>query len=206
MGYPLKQEEGCDNHHITPREARERGISYTGALTTTVRVTVMTCHERHCAALHCTALRGTALRCTALHCAALHCAALHCTALCCAALRHSHPLDLITPVHAPHLTPALPLVNPVAPPLHPQISVDVEGVQDGMNINARMGDLPIMVKSARCHLKSASPATLVGMKEEANEMGGYFVMNGIERVIRLLQVRPYLMPLGPYIAPSIACF
>jgi hypothetical protein len=29
----------------------------------------------------------------------------------------------------------------------------------------------------------------VSLKEEANEMGGYFINNGIERVVRLLQVR-----------------
>lgn len=57
-----------------------------------------------------------------------------------------------------------------------------------MVITSRMGDLPIMVKSGRCHLKGLSPQKLVRLKEEANEMGGYFVMNGIERVIRLLQV------------------
>ena len=58
-----------------------------------------------------------------------------------------------------------------------------------MNITARLGDLPVMVMSTRCHLRGLSSRQLVhGCKEEANEMGGYFIMNGIERVIRLLQV------------------
>ena len=68
------------------------------------------------------------------------------------------------------------------------INVDIPGEVEGMTLTVRMGDLPIMVKSDRCHLKGLSPHRLVRLKEEANEMGGYFVMNGIERVIRLLQV------------------
>ena len=43
-----------------------------------------------------------------------------------------------------------------------------------------------MVQSSRCHLKDLSPSKLVDLKEEANEMGGYFIMNGIERVIRYI--------------------
>lgn len=64
-----------------------------------------------------------------------------------------------------------------------------------INLSSKMGDLPIMVMSDRCHLKGLSPSNLVRMKEEANEFGGYFVMNGIERLIRLLQVprRNYAM-------------
>lgn len=48
------------------------------------------------------------------------------------------------------------------------------------------GRLPIMVKSNLCHLKDAKPHQLVGLKEEASEMGGYFICNGYERLIRLL--------------------
>jgi DNA-directed RNA polymerase I subunit RPA2 len=42
--------------------------------------------------------------------------------------------------------------------------------------------------SERCHLRGCKPSKLVELKEEANEVGGYFVMNGIERCVRLLQV------------------
>ena len=55
-------------------------------------------------------------------------------------------------------------------------------------ISTGLGNLPIMVQSEKCHLHGKTAKELVALKEEANEMGGYFIMNGIERVIRLLQV------------------
>ncbi|RKP17185.1 beta and beta-prime subunits of DNA dependent RNA-polymerase [Rozella allomycis CSF55] len=51
------------------------------------------------------------------------------------------------------------------------------------------GHLPLMVKSAQCHLHNASPEMLVKHKEEAEEFGGYFIIHGIERIIRLLIVQ-----------------
>ncbi|GLD94016.1 hypothetical protein PINS_up002627 [Pythium insidiosum] len=51
-----------------------------------------------------------------------------------------------------------------------------------------VGDIPIMVRSKRCHLNGLSPAELVQAREEANEMGGYFICNGNERCVRLLQM------------------
>eukprot|EP00946_MAST-07B_sp_MAST-7B-sp1_P004714 g4714.t1 len=47
---------------------------------------------------------------------------------------------------------------------------------------------PVMVRSNRCHLADMSPRELVQVREEAHEMGGTFICNGIERVIRMLQV------------------
>jgi len=52
-----------------------------------------------------------------------------------------------------------------------------------------LGIIPVMVLSNRCRLKGKSPAELVALKEEASEFGGYFVVNGIDRVVRILQVR-----------------
>ncbi|KAL3622460.1 DNA-directed RNA polymerase I subunit RPA2 [Castilleja foliolosa] len=50
-----------------------------------------------------------------------------------------------------------------------------------------LGQFPIMLKSKRCHLNAANdPKKLVSLKEEPSEMGGYFILNGLERVIRLL--------------------
>jgi DNA-directed RNA polymerase I subunit RPA2 len=45
-----------------------------------------------------------------------------------------------------------------------------------------------MVRSNRCHLTGLTPSELVRRREEANELGGYFVVNGNEKVVRLLQV------------------
>jgi len=52
----------------------------------------------------------------------------------------------------------------------------------------KFGDMPIMVMSKACHLNEKRPEQLVTMKEEHNEFGGYFVVNGIERCVRLLQI------------------
>ncbi|KAK9741909.1 hypothetical protein RND81_03G137100 [Saponaria officinalis] len=48
------------------------------------------------------------------------------------------------------------------------------------------GQFPVMLMSKICNLRNASPAKLVSYKEEQAEMGGYFVCNGLERVVRLL--------------------
>lgn len=59
---------------------------------------------------------------------------------------------------------------------------------DEIRHRMRLGDLPIMVMSSKCPMKGLSQKQLVQKREEANEKGGYFILNGIERVIRLLQV------------------
>lgn len=51
-----------------------------------------------------------------------------------------------------------------------------------------LGSLPIMVRSMRCNLRNMAPAALVERHEEAEEMGGYFIINGNERLIRYLIV------------------
>eukprot|EP00339_Tiarina_fusa_P025334 CAMPEP_0117005466 /NCGR_PEP_ID=MMETSP0472-20121206/6073_1 /TAXON_ID=693140 ORGANISM="Tiarina fusus, Strain LIS" /NCGR_SAMPLE_ID=MMETSP0472 /ASSEMBLY_ACC=CAM_ASM_000603 /LENGTH=1224 /DNA_ID=CAMNT_0004706717 /DNA_START=147 /DNA_END=3821 /DNA_ORIENTATION=- len=50
------------------------------------------------------------------------------------------------------------------------------------------GNLPIMVMSKACHLEGLMPEELISLKEEDNEFGGYFLVNGNERCIRMLQV------------------
>ncbi|KAF7727777.1 DNA-directed RNA polymerase I subunit rpa2 [Apophysomyces ossiformis] len=51
-----------------------------------------------------------------------------------------------------------------------------------------LGQVPIMVRSNRCNLKGMFPKQLIARHEESEEMGGYFVVNGIEKLIRLLIV------------------
>ncbi|KAF8484803.1 DNA-directed RNA polymerase I polypeptide 2, partial [Russula ochroleuca] len=48
------------------------------------------------------------------------------------------------------------------------------------------GLVPIMVRSVRCNLRSLSSAELVRRHEEPEEFGGYFIINGNERLIRYL--------------------
>jgi DNA-directed RNA polymerase I subunit RPA2 len=59
----------------------------------------------------------------------------------------------------------------------------------------------IPIQSNKCHLENNSPALLVERKEESDEMGGYFVVNGIEKLIRLLIVNRRNFPMA-IIRPS----
>uniref|UniRef100_A0A673BFY2 DNA-directed RNA polymerase subunit beta n=1 Tax=Sphaeramia orbicularis TaxID=375764 RepID=A0A673BFY2_9TELE len=65
------------------------------------------------------------------------------------------------------------------------VSWSVNGVPKGI-IKQPLGQIPIMVKSKLCNLYGMSPKELVEHHEEAEEMGGYFIVNGIEKVIRML--------------------
>lgn len=53
-------------------------------------------------------------------------------------------------------------------------------------LEVEAGQLPVMVKSTRCHLHNLSPYELMRSKEETEEMGGYFIVNGNEKLIRML--------------------
>ncbi|CEH13906.1 dna-directed rna polymerase i complex subunit rpa2 [Ceraceosorus bombacis] len=51
-----------------------------------------------------------------------------------------------------------------------------------------LGQVPVMVKSNRCHLRGLSSRELVQRAEEPHELGGYFIINGNERLVRFLIV------------------
>lgn len=57
-----------------------------------------------------------------------------------------------------------------------------------VELERKLGSLPIMVRSARCHLRGLTQKQLIERHEEAHEAGGYFICNGNERAIRLLIV------------------
>eukprot|EP00929_Paragymnodinium_shiwhaense_P060445 TRINITY_DN30186_c0_g4_i1.p1 TRINITY_DN30186_c0_g4~~TRINITY_DN30186_c0_g4_i1.p1 ORF type:complete len:1347 (+),score=305.88 TRINITY_DN30186_c0_g4_i1:70-4110(+) len=65
---------------------------------------------------------------------------------------------------------------------------------ESFEFEASLGHLPVMVRSKSCHLHGLSPKDLVRRKEDHNEWGGYFLINGLERVIRML-----LMPRANYV-------
>ena len=50
-----------------------------------------------------------------------------------------------------------------------------------------IGDVPIMLKSAYCALLGMSPEELIEMGEDPKDPGGYFIINGSERVIVALE-------------------
>ncbi|KAF2495544.1 beta and beta-prime subunits of DNA dependent RNA-polymerase [Lophium mytilinum] len=59
-----------------------------------------------------------------------------------------------------------------------------------------MGQVPIMLKSNRCHLENMTPSQLVDAKEESEEQGGYFIVNGNEKLIRMLVVNKRNYPMA----------
>ncbi|RAL17261.1 DNA-directed RNA polymerase I core subunit RPA135 [Aspergillus homomorphus CBS 101889] len=59
---------------------------------------------------------------------------------------------------------------------------------DWMESVRELGQVPIMLRTNRCHLEKATPHELVEHKEESEELGGYFIVNGNEKLIRMLVV------------------
>eukprot|EP00747_Dinoflagellata_sp_TGD_P159002 gnl/TRDRNA2_/TRDRNA2_177864_c0_seq2.p1 gnl/TRDRNA2_/TRDRNA2_177864_c0~~gnl/TRDRNA2_/TRDRNA2_177864_c0_seq2.p1 ORF type:complete len:1194 (+),score=-61.88 gnl/TRDRNA2_/TRDRNA2_177864_c0_seq2:82-3663(+) len=51
--------------------------------------------------------------------------------------------------------------------------------------NKNLGAIPIMVRSKACWLAQKTKHQLIAIGEEDNEFGGYFICNGIERLIRM---------------------
>ena len=83
-----------------------------------------------------------------------------------------------------NVTPAearLRNVSYVAP-----VMVEASVVEDGKLLESRhvhVGDIPVMVKSQSCVLHNLSAEELVAQGEDPNDPGGYFIINGSERVI-----------------------
>merc|ERR1719244_53419 len=50
-----------------------------------------------------------------------------------------------------------------------------------------LGNIPIMLRSKACHLHNLTPAQMVGRGEHEQEWGGYFIIGGHERILRMLQ-------------------
>ncbi|GFR32945.1 DNA-directed RNA polymerase I subunit RPA2 [Trichonephila clavata] len=63
-------------------------------------------------------------------------------------------------------------------------------------IEKTIGEVPIMVKSQACNLDKLTPKQLVDVGEEENEFGGYFIINGKEKVMRLLIVQRRNYPIA----------
>lgn len=70
-------------------------------------------------------------------------------------------------------------------PCHVVLEWSVNGVNQ-TPLNHHLGRVPIMLKSDLCHLSKLSPAELVEHNEHEDEWGGYFVVKGSEKLIRML--------------------
>jgi len=70
-------------------------------------------------------------------------------------------------------------------PLYLEIELDDEGRETYERVN--IGDVPIMVKGNLCLLDKLTEDELVKLGEDPDEIGGYFIVNGSERVIVSLE-------------------
>ncbi|MBW3013347.1 DNA-directed RNA polymerase subunit B'' [Candidatus Woesearchaeota archaeon] len=62
------------------------------------------------------------------------------------------------------------------------VSTHINGVQRE-SFTTNVGRLPVMLKSDICHLKGMSREELIESGEDPNDPGGYFIINGTERVL-----------------------
>ena len=66
------------------------------------------------------------------------------------------------------------------------VYVDMVAIRRGVELQRqrmRIGEIPVMVKSDLCWLKGLSPEELVQVGEDPLDMGGYFIINGVEKVL-----------------------
>ncbi len=69
-----------------------------------------------------------------------------------------------------------------AAPCFIEVSSHINGVQRE-SFTTQIGNLPIMLKSKYCHLYKLSKAELIERGEDPDDTGGYFIINGTERVL-----------------------
>ncbi len=69
-----------------------------------------------------------------------------------------------------------------AAPIYIEVSAHVNDVQRE-SFTTQIGSLPIMLHSNYCHLNKLSRQELIEKGEDPSEPGGYFIINGTERVL-----------------------
>jgi len=69
-----------------------------------------------------------------------------------------------------------------AAPIFIEVSAHVNDIQRE-SFTTQIGSLPIMLHSTYCHLKGMSKQELIEKGEDPAEPGGYFIINGTERVL-----------------------
>ena len=67
-------------------------------------------------------------------------------------------------------------------PIYMEISAHINGIQRE-SFKTQVGQLPIMLKSKYCNLAGLSDEELIKAGEDPDEPGGYFIVNGTEKVL-----------------------
>jgi len=60
-------------------------------------------------------------------------------------------------------------------------------IEEGDEVETEIGTLPIMLRSNKCNLSRSSPEEMARLGEDPLDPGGYFIINGAERVIISLE-------------------
>ncbi len=66
------------------------------------------------------------------------------------------------------------------------VSAHINGVQRE-TFTTQVGNIPIMLKSKYCHLSNMSKDDLIKHGEDANDPGGYFIINGTEKALVIIE-------------------
>jgi DNA-directed RNA polymerase beta subunit len=72
-----------------------------------------------------------------------------------------------------------------AAPLYMKVTTLIGTQKDEFEV--QIAKMPIMLKSSKCILKSKSEGELIELGEDPFEPGGYFIVNGTEKVVVLLE-------------------
>ena len=67
--------------------------------------------------------------------------------------------------------------------------------------NVKLGSIPVMVKSSFCNLHNLNNEQCVKLKEDNADFGGYFIVNGNEKLLRMLSIPRRNYPIG-FVRPS----
>ena len=73
-----------------------------------------------------------------------------------------------------------------AAPMYLEMTPVLNGIESNTQL-VNFGDLPVMVKSVLCPLSGLSKRELIEIGEDPNDPGGYFIINGTERILVLLE-------------------
>ncbi len=69
-----------------------------------------------------------------------------------------------------------------AAPIMMEVSAHINGVKRE-TFKTQIGNMPIVLKSKKCHLYGLSEEELIKAGEDPNDPGGYFIINGTEKVV-----------------------
>ncbi len=71
-------------------------------------------------------------------------------------------------------------------PMYLEVSAHIDGVQVE-SFTSEIGRMPLMVKSKFCHLNGLKRDELIEKGEDPDDPGGYFILNGNERVLVMVE-------------------